>query len=98
MKLATPADISALERARQINAENAKVQVEGSKLRAGSSKARATPTPKPKTPVNLTRQVWDEEWLKKTGKWGKSGDVAVSNVFSVLFGFSDLCFSRMHVR
>jgi hypothetical protein len=71
MMLVTPTDLSALERARIVNAENAKP-------RAGSSKVTATPTPKPKTPVNLTRQVREEEWVMRTGKWGKQGDVAVS--------------------
>jgi hypothetical protein len=91
MMLATPADLSALDRARQINAENAKIREESFKPRAGSSKVMATPTPtpKPKAPVNLTRQVQVEEWVMKTGKRGKQGDVAVS-VFFASFGFSDM--------
>jgi hypothetical protein len=81
MMLATPVNLSALERARLVNAENARIQAKGSKPRAGSSKAMVMPTPKPKTPVNLARQVREEEWLKKTGKRGKSGDVVVSDCF-----------------
>jgi hypothetical protein len=81
MMLATPADLPALERARIVNAKNAKARVEASKPRAGSSKVTATPTPKPKAPVNLTRQVWEEERVMRTGKQGKQGDVAVSEFF-----------------
>jgi hypothetical protein len=88
-------ELSSLERARQINAENAKIREEGFKPRAGSSKAMPMPTPKPKAPVNLLRQVWNEEAIRKTGKRGKSGDVAVSVSFRSLFGFSDLSLSRM---
>jgi hypothetical protein len=87
MMLATPADLSALENARQINAENARIQVEGSKPRAGSSKATATPTPKLKPTVSVARQVRDEEWLMKTGKQGKNGDVAVSVLFGFIWNF-----------
>jgi hypothetical protein len=90
MMLATPADLSALKRARIVNAENAKVRAVGSKPRAGSSKVTATPTPKLKAPVNLTRQVWEEERVMKTGKRGKHGDVAVSAGFLFSFGFPDL--------
>jgi hypothetical protein len=80
MKLATPDDVSALERARQINAENARIREGNLKPKAGSSKAAATPaqTPKPKTPGNLARQVREEDRVMKTGKRGKQGDVAVS--------------------
>jgi hypothetical protein len=83
MKLATRADLSALERAWQINSENAKIREEGFKPRVGSSKATATP--KPKTPVNLTSQVREQEQFMKTGKLGKTGEVAVG--FFILFGF-----------
>jgi hypothetical protein len=68
MMLATPADLSSLERAQQINAENAKNREESFKTRAGSNKATATPTPKPKALVNLSRQVRNEEAMRKTGK------------------------------
>jgi hypothetical protein len=92
MMLATPAGLSALDKARQINAENAKNWVEGFKPpRAGSSKAMATLMPKPKTPVNLSRQVREQEAMRKTGKLGKTGEVVVSvYVFSLFSGFSDL--------
>jgi hypothetical protein len=97
MMLATPVDLSAIAKARQINAENAKNQAEGFKPpQAGSSKATPTPTPKPKTPVNLTRQVRNEEAMRKSGKLGKTGDVVVSVLVSSLFGLSDL-FSRLSV-
>jgi hypothetical protein len=90
MMLATPADISAIDRARQINAENEKNRVEGFKPpRAGSSKAPATPKPKPTTSVNLTRQVLNEEAMWKSGKLGKTGEVAVSGVFFFV------CFIRL---
>jgi hypothetical protein len=94
MMLATPVDLSALKRARIVNAKNAKARAEGSKPRAGSSKATATPMPKSsvKTPINLSRQVRNEEKIRKTGKQGKSGDVAVSYCFQFSFGFSDLLF------
>jgi hypothetical protein len=92
MMLATPADLSAINKARQINAENAKNRAEGFKPPwAGSSKATATPMPKPKAPVNLTRQVRNEEAMRKSGKLGKTGDVAVSVSVLLLFGLSDLC-------
>jgi hypothetical protein len=78
MRLITPGDLSVFEKARQINAENAKAWAEGSKPRAGSSKAKAATMPKPKTPVNLARQVREEEQVMKTGKRGKARDVAVS--------------------
>jgi hypothetical protein len=86
MKLATPGDLSALERARQINAENAKIREGNQKPKAGSSKAAATPTPtlRPKTPGNLARQVRNEERIRKTGKRGNCGDVAVSGVFGLV--------------
>jgi hypothetical protein len=62
-----------------VNAENAKARAEGFKLpRAGSSKATATPTPKPKALVNLSRQVRNEEAMRKSGKLGKTGEVVVS--------------------
>jgi hypothetical protein len=77
MMLATPADLSALERARIVNAENARVREESHKPKAGSSKTTPMPTAKTKAPVNLTRQVREQERLRKTGKLGKSGDVAV---------------------
>jgi HD-GYP domain-containing protein (c-di-GMP phosphodiesterase class II) len=95
MMLETPADLLALERARLVNAKNTRLQDESHKPRAGSSKAPSMPTPtlKPKAPVNLASPVREEEWLKKTGKRGKSGDVAVSTL-SVLFGVSDIYFSR----
>jgi hypothetical protein len=38
----------------------------------------------PKTPVNLTRQVRDQEQFMKTGKPGKTGEVAV-RVFYLFF-------------
>jgi hypothetical protein len=78
MMLATSDDASALENAWWINAENARIRAEGFKLRTGSSKASGTPTPKPKSSVNLVRQVREEERLRKTGNQGKSGDLAVS--------------------
>jgi hypothetical protein len=86
MMLATPADLSAINRAQLINAENARNRAEGSKPpRAGSSKAPATPKPKPMATVNLTRQVRNEEAMRKSGKLGKTGDVAVSISVSSLF-------------
>jgi hypothetical protein len=93
MKLVTPADLSelsAVERARIVNAENAKARADGSKPRAGSSKVTATPKPKPADSVNLSRQVRNEEAMRKSGKLGKTGDVAVSISVSVRFGLSDL--------
>jgi hypothetical protein len=97
MMLATPADLSAINKARQINAENAKNRVEGFKpLRARSSKVPAMPRPKPNTPVNLSRQVRNEEAMRKYGKLGKTGEVAVSGVLFALFVFSDLS-SRLSV-
>jgi hypothetical protein len=81
MKLVTPADLSelsAVERARLVNAENAKARADSSKPRAGSSKVTATPKPKPAGSVNLSRQVRNEEAMRKSGKLGKTGDVAVS--------------------
>jgi hypothetical protein len=93
--LATPADLSAIAKARQINAENAKNRAEGFKPpRAGSSKAPAIPKPKPTTTVNLSRQVRNEEAMRKSGKLGKTGEVAVSGVLIVFFGFSDLSSRR----
>jgi hypothetical protein len=101
MMLATSADLSALDRAWQINAENAKIREEGFKPWAGSSKATATPTPKLKALVNLSRQVRNEEAIRKTRKWGKSGDVAVSVSFRSYLAFltclSPGCHAR-HVR
>jgi hypothetical protein len=73
MMLATPEDLSALERARLVNADNARLQEESHKPRAGSSKAATTPTAKPKTPVNLARQVREEERLKKIRNGEKVG-------------------------
>jgi hypothetical protein len=94
MMLATPADHSALDKARQINAENAKNRAEGFKPPwAGSSKAPAMPKPKPKAPVNLSRQVREQEAMWKSGKLGKAGEVVVSLCVFLLFGFSDLCSS-----
>jgi hypothetical protein len=86
MMLATPKDVSALEDARRINPENARIWAEGFKPRARSSKAMATATTtaKPKTPVNLARQVREDERAKKTGHKGKNGDATVS---SQGFGF-----------
>jgi hypothetical protein len=94
MMLATPVDLSALDRAWQINANNAKARVEGFKPpRAGSSKA--TPTPMLKTPVNLTRQVWEQERLMKPGKLGKTREVAVSAVFSLCSAFLTCIFQTV---
>jgi hypothetical protein len=91
MMLATPADLSAIDKARQINAKNAKNRAEGFKLpRAGSSKVPATPKPRPTAPVNLSRQVREQEAMQKSGKLGKTGEVAVSLYIFSLFGFSDL--------
>jgi hypothetical protein len=81
MKLATPDDVSSLDRARQINAETARIWEGQLKPKAGSSKAAATPMPKPKTPGNLASQVQNEEFLQKTGKLGKTGDAAGSSMF-----------------
>jgi hypothetical protein len=84
MMLATPADLSALERARIINAENAKTWAESSKPPwVGSSKGR----PKPISPVNLSRQVRNEEAIQKTGKPGKTKEVAVSVFFRFVWLF-----------
>jgi hypothetical protein len=92
MMLATSTDLSALERARIVDAENAKIWAEGFKPpRAGSSKATATPMPKPKALVNLSRQVRNEEAMRKSRKLGKTGDVAVSGLlFCLFFGVSDM--------
>jgi hypothetical protein len=75
MMLATPGDATALEEARRINAENARLQEEGYKAKAGSSKV----TPMLKPAVNLANQVWENERLQKTGHRGKNGDPAVSS-------------------
>jgi hypothetical protein len=97
MMLATPVDLLALDRARQVNAENAKTWAEGFKPpQVGSSKATATLTPKPKPPVNLSRQVRNEEVMRKSGKLGKTA-VSVFCLFA-LFGFSDLCFPGYQLR
>jgi hypothetical protein len=92
MMLATPADLSAIDKARQINAENAKNRVESFKPPwARSSKAPATPKPKPKAAVNLSRQVREQEAMRKSGKLGKTGEVAVRvYVFFAFLGFSDM--------
>jgi hypothetical protein len=91
MMLATVADLSAMEKARLINAKNAKNRAEGSKPpRARSIKAPATPKPKPTATVNLTRQVRNEEAMRKPGKLGKTRDVAASISVSSPFGLSDL--------
>jgi hypothetical protein len=91
MMLATPADLSALDKARQINAENVNNRAEGfNPSRAGSSKAPAMPKTKPMAPVNLSRQVREQEVMRKSGKLGKTGDVAVSDCLFALFGISDL--------
>jgi hypothetical protein len=98
MMLATPGDVNALKEAWQINAKNTRIWVEGYKPRAGSSRATLTPTPKPKPKpsVNLARQVWEDERLRKTENSGKSGDATVSSSsVSILFSFSDLCLFRM---
>ena len=89
MKLATPADLSAIELARRINAENAKNRDKSTKPRAGSSKAATTPTPAPKTKTsgNLARQVRNEERIRRTGKRGECGEVAVSDLFGNLRHF-----------
>jgi hypothetical protein len=97
MKLATPADLSALERAWLVNAENARLRDDSRKPRVVSSKAATTPTPKPKTPVNLACQVREEERLKKTRKWGKGGDVAVSNSFQFSSAFLTYISPGCHV-
>jgi membrane protein involved in colicin uptake len=98
MMLATPADISAIDRARQINAENAKNRAEGFKPPwGGSSKAPATPQPKPTTLVNLTRQVQNEEAMRKSGKLGKTGEVAVSVLFCFILAFLTWFLFRLSV-
>jgi hypothetical protein len=101
MMLATPADLLGLDRAWIVNAENAKIQEENFKPWARSSKAPATLTPKLKALVNLSRQVWNEEVIRKTGKWGRNGDVAVSYRFQSHSAFltclSPGCYVR-HVR
>jgi hypothetical protein len=95
MKLVTPADLSALDRARLVNSENARIGEQTQKPKAGSSKAATTPKTSAKTPVNLARQVRNEELFQKTGKRGKNVEVAVSEFSSGSIGFSDLNFSRM---
>jgi hypothetical protein len=87
MKLVTPADLSALDRARLVNSENAKIREQTQKPKAGSSKAATTPKASAKTPVNLARQVRNEELFQKTGKRGKNGEVAVSDFLRVLSAF-----------
>jgi hypothetical protein len=88
MMLASSADISAIERAWQVNAENARIRAEGVKPpRAGTSKAPATPKPKPTDSVNLSRQVRNEEAMRKSGKLGKTGEVAVSYLLFFLIYF-----------
>jgi dTMP kinase len=79
MMLVTPADLLALETARQVNAENARLREEGHKPRAGSSKATPMLKSKPKVPVNLAHQVRDEERAKRTEHKGKNGDAVVSS-------------------
>jgi hypothetical protein len=83
MMLATPGDVMALNEPRWINAENARRQAEGFKPRAGSSKESSTLTLKPKSSVNLARQVQEEERLRKTGNRGKRGGLAVSTFFDL---------------
>jgi hypothetical protein len=96
MMLATPADLLALECAQIVNAENAKAWAEGFKLpQAGSSKATLMPTPK--TPVNLTRHVQEQERLMKPGKLGKTGEVAVSAIFWFV-SFSDSILSDCQLQ
>jgi hypothetical protein len=52
MKLAMPVDVSDLEKAQLIDAENVRKRAEGYKLRVGSSKVSLM-----KPPVNLAWQV-----------------------------------------
>jgi hypothetical protein len=88
MMLATPADLSALEAARRINTENARLREGSHKPRVESRKATPTPMPKPKTLVNLACQVREDEQAKMTGHRGKNGDAVVnSQIFRFLWLF-----------